>query len=328
MALPWFRFYAEFVHDPKVCTLPEVDQIRLVKLFCLRCSESLDKLDEVEIAFALHIPIEELQKTKRNLVAKGFLTEDWILRNWSKRQLKSDSSTERVRRYRAKETARKQAETDSKRESNGVDIEVDTDKERNTKPNNGGKTTPRLGKVIISEIIDLYHTTLKDLPTVRLPLGQISSRHLRKRVKSFKDGKEIIEHFKEVFNIVAGSDFLTGKTTDWSANFHWIIRPTNHEKILNGEYTTLKEYKKKKRRKLYCTEVGEDYKPLHPVVEVDPENKAMFIYCKICKAPLVEGYILESHINNKRKKALPLTPPTGESGPVSLGDILNKPKAR
>lgn len=326
MALPWFRFYAEFVSDAKVCTLDERDQIRLVKLFCLRCSDTLETLDDEEIAFALHITPEELAQTKSNLIRKGFLTEDWAIRNWSKRQYKSDSSTDRVRKFRAKETPGKTeanvTETGKKRYSNGVDTETEVEAEKKT--NKPGKV-PRLGKVLIKEIVNIYHNKLKMLPNVRLPLGKVSSTNLRNRVKDLNTTEDKIkEHFTELFTTVSKSEFLTGKKTDWSATFHWIIRPTNYEKILNGEYTSLKTYKKDKPIKLYCTELGDDFKPLHPSVEVTRKsNGSNYVSCETCKGPMVEGYILESHISQAHKD---LSNKRVHTGFTSISEILTRRK--
>ena len=326
MALPWFRFYTEFATDPKVCTLQEKDQIRLVKLFCLRCSETLHGLNDEEIAFALNISPDELAKSKDNLIRKGFITDDWAIRNWSKRQYKSDSSSERVRKFRAKEVE-EGPETVTKRYSNAVDTETEEEKEnKQTKP---GPKLARLGKGLIENIINEYHNTLENLPTVRQPLGIVSSKNLRNRVKAFGGTDEkILAHFKALFTTVSKSDFLIGKKTDWSATFHWIIRPTNYEKILNGEYTPLKTYKKTKLTKLFCTELGPDYKPLHPVREIIKDSKGpIYISCVTCNCPMVEAYELEGFISDARKKDLPtqikqVTEVT--SGPTSISKLLQR----
>lgn len=101
MANAWFRLYAEFASDPKVQMLSEVDQRRLIMLFCNRCNVS-ETLHETEVMFQLRISSEEWQKTKANFIAKGFINEANEVLNWDKRQYTSDSSTERVIRHREK----------------------------------------------------------------------------------------------------------------------------------------------------------------------------------------------------------------------------------
>ena len=121
MPNPWFRLYSEFAVDPKVQMLSEALQRRLVMLFCERCK--CETLQETERAFHWRITIEELQKTKQVFVEKEFIDEEWNLTNWNKRQFLSDSSTDRVRRYRQglkqDETLLKQDETFDATKCNG-----------------------------------------------------------------------------------------------------------------------------------------------------------------------------------------------------------------
>ena len=106
MANPWFRLYSEFEDDPKVQMMSEADQRRLVMLFCQRCKEQ--KRTDSQQSFKWRVSLDELARTKAVFLANGFIDEDWNILNWDKRQFLSDSSTERVRRYRS---ARKQDET-------------------------------------------------------------------------------------------------------------------------------------------------------------------------------------------------------------------------
>lgn len=103
MANQWFRLYAEFAHDPKVQMLSEVDQRRLIMLFCIRCNGDVTLQDD-EVTFQLRISNIEWQITKATFIAKGFIDSDNEVLNWDKRQYISDSSAERVARHRAKKT--------------------------------------------------------------------------------------------------------------------------------------------------------------------------------------------------------------------------------
>ena len=103
MANAWFRLYSEFADDPKVQMMSEAMQRRLVMLFCLRCKET--SLGDGEIAFALRISTEEAADTKKLFVDKGFIDDSWNITNWDDRQFVSDSSAERVKRYRDKRQA-------------------------------------------------------------------------------------------------------------------------------------------------------------------------------------------------------------------------------
>jgi hypothetical protein len=125
----WFRLYGEFATDPKVQMLSEALQRRLVMLFCLECSNGIETFHvterEAAIAFALRVSEADIADTKAVFLAKGFINEDWTIRNWSTRQYESDSSTTRVRAWREKKKLEaqqakqaQQSETSPKRSSN------------------------------------------------------------------------------------------------------------------------------------------------------------------------------------------------------------------
>jgi len=75
--MDWFRMYSEFAHDPKVQSMPEAMQRRLMMLLCLRCSNALVTLHETEIAFALRITDEDLAETKVLFLRKQFIDDSW-----------------------------------------------------------------------------------------------------------------------------------------------------------------------------------------------------------------------------------------------------------
>lgn len=104
-------------------------------IFCLRCSETLETLQERSIAFQLRISNEELAESKALFIECGFIDEKWNVLNWEKRQYDSDCSTERVRRFRKQ----KKDETFQKRsallqnvpnETNGTKRNVQEEKRR------------------------------------------------------------------------------------------------------------------------------------------------------------------------------------------------------
>jgi len=98
--MEWFRLYGEFATDPKVQMLSEADQRRYVMALCIRCSNGDVTLQDEEMAFQLRISNEEWGRTKAVLQAKGLIDERNQPTAWDKRQFRSDSSAERVRRHR------------------------------------------------------------------------------------------------------------------------------------------------------------------------------------------------------------------------------------
>jgi hypothetical protein len=103
--MDWFRMYGEFASDAKVQSMSEAMQRRLVMLFCLRCSNSLETLQDDEIAFALRIDDAALAETKALFLRKRFIDEAWNIVRWDTRQYASDSSAARVARHRANKKA-------------------------------------------------------------------------------------------------------------------------------------------------------------------------------------------------------------------------------
>lgn len=130
MANPWFRLYAEFVHDPKVQCMPEEFQRRLVMLFCLRCSEVIATLSDEDLAFQMRISMDQLAQTKAAFIKKGFIGDDWSLRNWDKRQRVSDQSAARTRLYR--ERLRDAGDSSHVTASDALETDADTE-EKNKK---------------------------------------------------------------------------------------------------------------------------------------------------------------------------------------------------
>lgn len=100
MANPWFRTYAEFATDPKVQSMSEAMQRRLIMLMCLRCDDTLETLSDEDIAFHLRISTDDLEQTRALFVKKGFTSSTWEITNWTKRQFVSDASARRQKEYR------------------------------------------------------------------------------------------------------------------------------------------------------------------------------------------------------------------------------------
>jgi len=137
MALIWFRYHADALDNPRVQKLPG-DLFKLwVNCQCILAQEGAaasGKMPSLEdCAYRLRMSIQDVEKSFDNLVEKGLMKskietvcngngnesetvcngnasqksleifsqkKDYFLRNWEKKQYKSDVSTERVKRYR------------------------------------------------------------------------------------------------------------------------------------------------------------------------------------------------------------------------------------
>jgi len=201
MSNPWFRFYSEFSHDPKVQMMSESMQRRYIMIMCLRCSNELVTLHETEIAFHLRITDDELAETKALFISKGFIDDQWNLLNWDKRQFKSDSSAERVTRHR--ENKKRNCNDDvtlQKRPSNALDTDTDTDTDT-----------------------DKNKIKSKSATATRLPADWILSdvdRHFCATERPDLQVDAVADGFRDYWLSAAGAK---GRKADWSATWrNWV----------------------------------------------------------------------------------------------------------
>ena len=142
--LPWFRFYVEAVDDEKLRLLAFEDRWHFVALLCCKGNGILDadQTDELmrrKVALKLGLSVRELDEVSRRLSEVGLLDNDTLQPiSWDERQMRSDSSAERVRAFREKKkTQQKQGNSKLKRDCNVTvtaqdkDTDTDTDTDKN-----------------------------------------------------------------------------------------------------------------------------------------------------------------------------------------------------
>lgn len=128
--------------------------------------------------------------------------------------------------FSGKQSEPKKADTDT-------DTETETDTETDTEtttpyPLQGGQQDP----VPYTEIVDLYHSICTSFPRLRAVEGN-RRKQIAARWKKYK----ALDTFRELFERTEASDFLKGENErGWSADFDWLIRPTNMSKVLEGKY--------------------------------------------------------------------------------------------
>jgi hypothetical protein len=93
---------------------------------------------------------------------------------------------------------------------------------------------PKPDPVPFDDIMSLYHNILHMLPKV-IRLNDKRRKHLAARWNESPEQKSL-DFWASYFRSVAASDFLTGKTSRWSANFDWLVNPTNILKVREGNY--------------------------------------------------------------------------------------------
>lgn len=103
MSNTWFRFYHETLDDPKVQRLPGETYKAWVNLLCLACRNDGKIPSVADVAFALRTSEQEVGKLLKYLAGCALLDcagNSYTPHGWTKRQYKSDVSTDRVKRFR------------------------------------------------------------------------------------------------------------------------------------------------------------------------------------------------------------------------------------
>lgn len=101
MPLPWFRFYHEWINDPKVQNLSFEWQRHFVAILCWHANGTLQSLSDEIIAESFHMSLDELGIMKKSFTMRGFIEDGWTPKNWEKRQTTvNGASTSRVRAFR------------------------------------------------------------------------------------------------------------------------------------------------------------------------------------------------------------------------------------
>jgi hypothetical protein len=104
----WFRMYDEILDDPKAQLLPPADFKAWVNLLCL-ASKNDGKLPSIaDMAFRLRETENAIETLVERLLNGGLIDcrnggpngKHYAPHGWSERQYKSDTSTERVKRFR------------------------------------------------------------------------------------------------------------------------------------------------------------------------------------------------------------------------------------
>lgn len=103
----WFRFYSEALEDPKVQRLDGETFKAWVNLLCLAAKNAGRLPPAEDIAFALRITADDAQYLLDRLFSASLLDRSksgsghrYSPHGWEERQYKSDTSTDRVKRFR------------------------------------------------------------------------------------------------------------------------------------------------------------------------------------------------------------------------------------
>jgi len=267
--MPWFRMFADFMTDWRIEALAFEDQRHFVFLLCAKCAGYLDEdypnatIRDRAIGRRLGLQGEALDNAKARLLEVGLIDDAWQPVKWEQRQAPSDSSTNRVREYRARQAAKDGAakdpkqpaipgnpspeqdetvtETVSGRDGNGLDRDREGDLDLDPAPNGAvpDANAPGLDRCPIGKIVDLYHEALPNAPRV-VRVTPARAAQIRAR---WQQGNRDLGEWRGFFEYVAQSPFLTGQSQPrpgsarpFVADLEWLVKEANWVKVIEGRY--------------------------------------------------------------------------------------------
>ena len=92
-------------------------------------------------------------------------------------------------------------------------------------------------KEICQQVADAWNDKFPSLPQV-VKVGQKRKSHISASINEFKKdfGFDSVDNWKGLFDHAAKSDFLMGRSTNWSMDFDFMINKSNLLKIIEGSY--------------------------------------------------------------------------------------------
>lgn len=81
-------------------------------------------------------------------------------------------------------------------------------------------------------IVAVWNQTLTDVLPKITKLTDKRRKHINAQLKKYPD----IEYWKNCFEKVKASDFLTGRSCQWKCSFDWILNENNRTKVEEGNY--------------------------------------------------------------------------------------------
>lgn len=266
----WFRFYEDVINDPKVQSLsPEIFKF-WVNILCVMSKKSSEsdvenaKLPKIsELSFLLRMPEKRVKSLLIKLVEAELLDESpdgFTPHNWDKRQYKSDTSRDRMRKLR--DSKREEIVTTSDGEcdvtqtvtsdksvtrSEQSRYRSDTEKENKEKKVEAAPLcdppvaeSPSEQKVFPNcpheELIAMYHARLPSHPRMQ-KWTDTRRKHLQARWKEHPH----LSWWEQFFDFVGQSKFLTGQVRSrdrppFFATLDWLVKSENFAKVLEDKY--------------------------------------------------------------------------------------------
>lgn len=133
---------------------------------------------------------------------------------------KNDGYSEKNDGYSSEKSLKEKKGNETKKESRG-----DTDA-REARPAEADNSVP------FEKIKELYNSICVSFPKIKVIDGE-RKKAVSARWRTYKS----LEVFEELFTKTEASEFMRGANDrNWTADFDWIMKPTNMAKVLEGKY--------------------------------------------------------------------------------------------
>ena len=266
--IKWIKIATDLFDDEKILlleTLPEADSLIVIwiKLLCLAGRQNNGGVFLINgsipykpkmLARVFRRDEELVEKALEYFEEFGLIefTEDVItIPNWEKHQnidgMERIREQNRIRNAEYRERQREKLEndvTETSRETSRMTSRDGTEGRRKKEDKEIKEKEEEKEKTPIADIVELYNEMLNDvLPTV-LKVTDARRAAIRARWQEYKD----LAKFTTVFYKARHSAFLTGQNDrKWTADFDWLMKPTNFTKVLEGKYDDRKTEKEKEK---------------------------------------------------------------------------------
>lgn len=229
--MQWFRLYNRIIDDEKLRLLAFEDRWHFVAICCLRSSGLLNEPDSElrnrKIAVKLGVQVRELEEISRRLRDVDLVDENLNPIAWDELQYRSDNSTERVKKYRekqsrnAKQRLRNVSETVQETETETESISSNEDR-----PSDDGLSLKP------EHVFEGYQELAAKLGlSVPRDLTPERRQLVKGRIRQYS-----LADFQTVFAKCRDSPFLCGDRGRTPLTFDWLMKKANFQKVLEGNY--------------------------------------------------------------------------------------------
>lgn len=231
----WLRLYSRIVDDEKVRLLAFEDRWHFVALLCLKneglTDEPPSELRQRKIAVRLGVQVRELDEIARRLREVGLIDKNLQPFAWNDCQKPSDSSSERVRKFREKQRSKAcvtNDETLQERSSNALEEEREEELESSYEDSSSDDEPSLRPEHVFEFYREMAAAIGRPVPRDFTP----ERRQLtRGRITQYS-----LEDFKTVFAKCRDSPFLRGDRGRTPLTYDWLMKKCNFQKVLEGNY--------------------------------------------------------------------------------------------